>query len=329
MTRPKIGLALGGGVARGWAHIGLVRVLMEEGITPDIIAGTSIGAVVGGCYAAGKLDALEDWARSLTPRRVLGLLDMSFGGAGLLSGGKLTKLLNQHLGVRGIEELDTRFVAVATELATGHEIWLREGPLVPALQASYALPAVFTPINIDNRWLVDGALVNPVPASVCRAFGARLVIAVSLSTDTYGLGMVTEGDRIEDLAFDLGYEDKKSGPRAVGRAMVSRAKRTDSDLVRQLFGINKKSPGITTVMMGALNIIQDRLARMRLAGDPPDVMVAPRIGHISLSDFHKADEAIKLGAQAGRQALPIIREAMTFLSDAKITATGPAGLPRS
>jgi len=315
MTRPRIGLALGGGVARGWAHIGIMRVLMEEGIKPDIIAGTSIGAVVGGCYAAGKLDELEVWARSLTPRRVLGLLDLTFGGSGLLSGLKLARLLEENLGDVELQHLGARFVSVATELATGHEIWLREGKLVPALRASYALPAVFTPVKIEDRWLVDGALVNPVPASVCRAFGARLVIAVSLSSDTYGLGMVTEGDRIEGL--DFGYEEQASsgsGARSLGRAMVSRATRPDRELVRQLFGWDKKTPGITTVMMGALNIIQDRLARMRLAGDPPDVMVAPRIGHISLSDFHRADECIKLGEDAARQALPVIREAMEFLS---------------
>lgn len=310
MTRPKIGLALGGGVARGWAHIGIMRVLKEEGIRPDIIAGTSIGAVVGGCYSAGKLDALEDWALSLTPRRVLGLLDLTFGGSGLLSGMKLAKLLEEHVGDVELQHLSTRFVAVATELATGHEIWLREGPLVPALQASYALPAVFNPVNIEDRWLVDGALVNPVPASVCRAFGARLVIAVSLGSDTYGLGMVAEGEKMEGL--DFGYDEKKNG-RSLGRAMVSRASRPDRDLLRQLFGQDKKNPGITTVMMGALNIIQDRLARMRLAGDPPDVMVAPRIGHISLSDFHRAEECIKLGEDAARQAMPVIREAMEFL----------------
>lgn len=320
MARPRIGLALGGGVARGWAHIGIMRVLEAEGIRPDIVAGTSIGAVVGGCHSAGKLNELEEWARSLTPRRILGLLDLTFGGAGLLSGMKLAKLLEENLGDIQLQHLGTRFVAVATELATGHEIWLREGELVPALRASYALPAVFTPVNIDDRWLVDGALVNPVPASVCRAFGARLVIAVSLGSDTYGLGMVREGERVDRL--DFGYEEPadRKGP-SIARAMVSRATRPDRELVRQLFGWDSKQPGITTVMMGALNIIQDRLARMRLAGDPPDVMVAPRVGHISLTDFHKAEECIEAGAAAARQALPVIHEAMEFLSGG---GSGPA-----
>ncbi len=311
MTRPRIGLALGGGVARGWTHIGIMRVLEREGLKPDIISGTSIGAVVGGCYAAGKLNQLEEWARSLTPRRILGLLDITFGGAGLLSGLKLSGLLEEQIGDIQMQHLATKFVAVATELATGHEIWLREGELVPALRASYALPAVFTPVRIDDRWLVDGALVNPVPASVCRALGGRLVIAVPLSSDNYGLGMVREGEDIDEMNLG-GDDDAKSVPH-LARAMVTRATRPDREIVRQLFGWDKKSPGITTVMMGALNIIQDRLARMRLAGDPPDVVIAPRVGHIALSDFHRADECIALGEEAAQRALPVIHEAIEFL----------------
>ena len=312
MTRPRIGLALGGGVARGWAHIGIMRALEAEGIKPDIIAGTSIGAVVGGCHAAGKLDELEDWARSFTPRRLFSLFDVTLGGAGLLSGSKLATRLEEHLGDIKLQHLGTRFVAVATELATGHEIWLREGSLVEALRASYALPAVFSPVKVDDRWLVDGALVNPVPASVCRAFGARLVIAVALGSHTYGLGMVREGERIEELDFPGSVRSTRATP-SIMRAIVSQNARRDRELMRRLFGWDSKQPGITTVMMGALNIIQDRLARMRLAGDPPDVMIAPRVGHIALTDFHKAKECIDLGAAAAHEAMPVIREAMKFL----------------
>lgn len=314
MARPLIGIALGSGVARGWAHIGILRVLEAEGIRPDILAGTSIGAVVGGCYAAGKLEVLEEWARGLTPRRLLGLLDVNFRGAGLLSGLKLGRLLEDKLGDIQIQHLGTRFVAVATELATGHEIWLREGSLVQALRASYALPGVFAPVNFDNRWLVDGALVNPIPSSVCRAFGGRLVIAVSLGADTYGAGMVREGQRMDDLDFKDDADDGRRRGTSLARAVVSRATRPDRELARQLFGWDTRQPGITTVMMGALNIIQDRLARMRLAGDPPDVMIAPRVGHIALSEFHRAGEMIEAGAAAARQALPVIREAIEFLS---------------
>ncbi|MBV9078462.1 MAG: patatin-like phospholipase family protein, partial [Methylobacteriaceae bacterium] len=163
--RMKIGLALGGGAARGWSHIGVLHVLLENGIRPDVIAGCSIGAVVGGCLAAGKLAELEDFARSMTKRRIMGLLDFHLGGSGLIGGDRLRKLLDRDLSDMRIEELPLRFATVATELITGHEIWLTRGSLVDALRASYALPGVFDPVRIGGRWLVDGALVNPVPVT--------------------------------------------------------------------------------------------------------------------------------------------------------------------
>ena len=181
MAYGKIGIALGGGAARGWAHIGVLRALSQAGIVPDIVAGTSIGAVVGGCYAAGRLDELEGFARDLTRRKVFGYLDFNLSGSGLITGQRLVERLDGHLRDVHIEELATRFVAVATEIGTGHEVWLSRGRVVDAMRASYALPGIFKPMSIDGRWLFDGALVNPVPVSVCRALGARYVIAVNLN----------------------------------------------------------------------------------------------------------------------------------------------------
>src|SRR5680860_1343396 len=190
MERPTIGLALGGGAARGWAHIGVLRSLIAAGLEPDIIAGTSIGAVAGACYVTGKLDALEDFATALTRRRVFGFLDFNFAGSGLLTGQRLSARLDHHLKEFSIEKLDRKFVAVATELGTGHEVWLNKGSLVHALRASFALPGIFRPVQINGRWLIDGALVNPIPVSVCRALGARIVIAVNLGGDLFGKGSV-------------------------------------------------------------------------------------------------------------------------------------------
>ncbi len=166
---PGIGLALGGGAARGWAHIGVLKALSEAGIQLDFIAGTSIGAVVGGCYLCGKLDQLEEWVVSLSRRRVFGMVDLSFGGSGLISGKKLLALFEDHFGGIMIEDLDRPFAAVATELGTGHEIWLKKGLLTQAMRCSTSLPGVFEPVAYGGRWLVDGALVNPIPVSVCRA----------------------------------------------------------------------------------------------------------------------------------------------------------------
>ena len=186
--RPLIGLVLGSGAARGFAHIGVIQALKAHGIVPDIIVGTSIGALVGGCYATGQLDPLEEWARSLTRRRIISYLDVRIGGSGLIGGGRLAARLQESLGKTLIEDLPIRFAAIATEIGTGHEVWLTRGSLALALRASYALPGIFPPVHLGGRWLVDGALVNPVPVSAARAFGARVVIAVNLDADRFGRG---------------------------------------------------------------------------------------------------------------------------------------------
>ncbi len=302
MAVAKIGLALGGGAARGWAHIGVLRALLAAGIKPDIIVGTSMGAVVGGCHLAGQLDDLEEFARSLTKRRVFGYLDFNLAGTGLISGQKLCDRLERHLSDRRIEDLDRRFTAVATEIGSGHEVWLSRGRLVDAIRASYALPGIFKPVKIDGRWLFDGALVNPIPVSVCRALGARYVIAVNLNYDissrSAAANAIVDHAEAEDAeAREEMVAKDKSG---VGARWL---------LTRQLFGRGEDVPGISTVMVDALNIVQDRIARSRLAGDPPDALISPRLQGIGLFDFHRADELIQRGETAGRrEAEDIARE---------------------
>lgn len=306
-SRPApIGLALGSGVARGWAHIGVLRALERANIRPDIIAGTSIGAVVGGCYAAGKLSALEEWAAGLTQSRLFRFLDIRLGSSGLIAGNRLADELTGTLGDLEIQHLSQRFIAIATELATGHEIWLREGNLVENLRASYALPGIFNPVKVHNHWLIDGALVNPVPVSVCRAFGARLVIAVNLNADSFGKGSFTDAEHLRNEEDD---REEEGG----FRSLLSAAKRPDRLLLRQLFGVGNSAPGLTDVMFASLNIIQDRLARSRLAGDPPDVTINPQVAHVGLVEFHRAQELIDLGEEAMEAAMPTVRDALSFL----------------
>ena len=285
----RIGLALGGGAARGWAHIGVLRALKQAGIVPDIIAGTSIGAVVGGCMAAGRLDELEGFARNLTRRKVFGYLDFNLTGSGLINGQRVVESLEGHLKDVAIQDLTRRFVAVATEIGTGHEVWVSRGSLVDAMRASYAIPGIFKPIRINDRWLFDGALVNPVPVSVCRALGARYVIAVNLNTDVCGRGTVI-ADHYDpsDTAPPTADPSPKAGNGRTARKLLQ----------RQIFGGGDSGPGISTVMVDAFNIVQDRIARSRLAGDPPDVMINPRLAGIGLFDFHRADELIGRGMTA-------------------------------
>jgi NTE family protein len=309
MGECKIGLALGGGSARGWAHIGVLKVLNEAGIYPDIIAGTSIGAVVGGCYVAGELPALERFALDLTRRKVLGFLDFNFSGSGLITGQRLSDILDTRLKSIEIESLSKRFVAVATEIGTGHEIWLSRGRLVDAMRASYALPGIFRPVPVNGRWLFDGALVNPVPVSVCRALGARYVIAVSVNWDSASRGTLVP--HMETAASQSQEEAPVEGEEGViapyGRAMKKL-------LQRQFFGRTEKGPGISTVMMEALNIVQDRIARSRLAGDPPDVVISPRLPTFGLFDFHRAEALIECGASAAKRELEDIKHEIALRS---------------
>jgi NTE family protein len=303
--RLSIGLVLGGGAARGFAHIGVLRTLAAHGIRPDVIAGTSIGAVVGGLFAAGQLDAFEDWCRQLTRRRVLGYLDFRFGGSGLISGSRLASKLEGTIGNTSFADLPLRLAAIATEIGTGHEIWLTRGRVSEAMAASYALPGIFPPKLIGGRWLMDGAMVNPLPISAARALGARLVIAVNLNADNFGRGTTIQ---------DHGPDDQDDARRAQHELDRSRRGmfRPDRLLHREFFGASDR-PGISTVMVEAFQVMQDRITRSRLAGDPPDVMISPRLGRINLFDFHRAKDAIALGAEAAEKSIEAISESIAAL----------------
>lgn len=309
-TPPKasIGLALGGGAARGFAHIGVLRTLMSHGIVPDVVVGTSIGAVAGGCFIAGHLDTFQDWAHSLTKRGVLSYLDVSFGGSGLISGGRLTERLEQTIGDALIEDLPARFAAIATELGTGHEIWLTRGRVVDAMHASYALPGIFTPVRLGGRWLVDGALVNPVPVSAARALGARMVIAVNLNSELQGRGAtISSHGPDEDDAAAL--KQLREQAEASGLSIFNPER-----FMKRHFISAARGPNISSVMVDAFNIMQDRVTRARLAGDPPDVLINPRLGKVGLFDFHRAKEATEIGTHAAERAIDEIKEAIAALT---------------
>jgi NTE family protein len=306
IRRPVIGLALGGGAARGFAHIGIVKTLTACGIMPNIVVGTSIGAVVGGAYAAGHLDTLEEWARSLQPRNVLGYLDIRLNGSGLIGGDKLAAQLEANIGPTLIEELPIKFATVATEVRTGHEIWLTHGRMVDAMRASYALPGIFSPVLVGDRWLVDGALVNPVPVSAARALGAEIVIAANLSSNVF-----TQSTTI----FSHGSSAAAQIPPepAAPKRRLGRFFSPEKTVKREFFGGGGR-PGISSVMVDAFNIMQDRITRARLAGDPPDLLISPRVGQIGWFDFHRAGDLIDYGARAAERAIVSIQEAIHILA---------------
>jgi NTE family protein len=307
IRRPVIGLALGGGAARGFAHIGILRTLIAHGIVPNVVVGTSIGAVVGGAYAAGHLDTLEEWARSLQPRNVLGYLDIRLNGSGLIGGEKLAAQLEAAIGQVLIEDLPLKYASIATEVRTGHEIWLTHGRVVDAMRASYALPGIFAPVLVGDRWLVDGALVNPVPVSAARALGAEIVIAANLSSDvfTHSKTIYSHGaaTTVPEAAIDSPQPKR-------GLGKLFSAERT---MKREFFGGGGR-PGISSVMIDAFNIMQDRITRARLAGDPPDLLISPRVGQIGWFDFHRASDLIAYGARTAERAIDSIQEVIHILT---------------
>ena len=315
--RPTIGLALGGGAARGFAHIGIMRTLLANGIVPDIVVGTSIGAVVGGSYAAGHLDTLEMWAKGLLPRNIFSYLDIRLNGSGLIGGGKLASHLEAAIGGVHIEDLPLKFAAVSTEVKTGHEIWLTHGRLVDAIRASYALPGIFEPVMVGDRWLVDGALVNPVPVSAARALGAEIVIACNVSTDVFGHGTIISAHG------KLAEEPEPPAPVVPEKRGIGKFFSAEKTVKREFFG-SAGRPGISTVMVEAFNIMQDRITRSRLAGDPPDVLISPRVGRIGWFDFHRAEETIAHGVRAAERNLESIQEAITLLTPTSSATPGVA-----
>ena len=288
--RPKIGFALGAGSARGWAHIGVLRALTEAGIKPDLIAGCSVGAFVGAAFAAARLDQVEEWALGIDRRRMFKLADFGLRG-GLIKGERINEVFREQFVEYKFSELPIPLAAVATDLHTGQEVWLREGKVSDAIAASIAVPGLFRPVRYEDRYLVDGSVVNPIPVSLCRAMGADIVLAVDLGSDIVGR-----------------------------HARDNNGTRTGSFLSKVLPRYNPRSerqaepelapPSLLETLMGSINIMQLRIARSRLAGEPPDVLLTPRLGHLGPLDYHRAELAISEGRDEVTRMLPAIRNAI-------------------
>jgi len=288
--RPRIGLALGSGAARGWAHIGVLRALADDGLVPDVISGASIGAFVGAAAACGELDALESWVGHLSWKDVLGFFDIGLNG-GLIKGEKLMDFFSSHFTDRDFHQLPVPFACVATDLGNGKELWLKEGSVAAAVRASIALPGLFSPVEREGRHLVDGGLVNPVPVSLCRALGAEVVIAVDLGSDLVG----------KHLRGRKKAQEKAAEPGWSGKLL---------NLLPGRNGGATTGPGVLDVIAASINIMQVRVARSRLAGDPAEVLVAPRLAQLGLLDFHRGAEAIAEGWSATKLMLPLLHNAL-------------------
>lgn len=299
----RIGLALGSGSARGWAHIGVIRALEEMGIKPDVIAGSSVGSLVGGAYASDNLDAFEDWVRRLEIKHIVSFLDPSWNGGGLIEGEKLFAHFAEHFQDMKIEQMRLPFAAVTTDMLTGREIWLKDGKLSDAIRASIALPGLFTPARSGDRWFIDGGIVNPVPISLCRALGAEFVIAANLNGDIVGKHFrekKEEKQGPEEALFDNDFWNKTVD--AIKQAM------SKETMLRELLTPREKSPAMFDVIANTLNIMQDHITRSRMAGDPPDIILSPHLSEFGLMEFDRADVAIEEGRRSVQRAEQALKE---------------------
>ena len=304
MTRLRLGFALGSGSARGWAHIGIVQALAARGFVPDVIVGASVGALVGAAAAAGRLHDLEHWVCALTQRDVWRLVDTTFRGGGVMTGNRLMDAIAERIGDAPIESLPIPYGAVATDLYTGEEIWLRDGPYMTAVRASSGVPGLFAPTWHAGRWLIDGGVVNPLPVSMCHALGADVVIAVDLSRSVTNVAKRARQSNGEPRLEVEGPSGSQADPPAAnaaderataeGIAILKKWSGLVDGLVES-FRAKRTEPGLLEVMSSSVNIMQDRITRSRLAIDPADLVLRPDLADFQLMDFHRAREAIDIG----------------------------------
>jgi NTE family protein len=309
---PVIGIALGSGSARGWAHIGVLEGLEEIGIHPQVIAGTSIGSLVGAVYVSGQLREFSEWVQKLSSRDVFSLLDFTLSG-GMVKGQKLFGFFEEVHKNPLIESLDRRFVSVATDMKTGREIWITKGPILPAARASCAIPGIFSPVKFEDRWMLDGGLVNPVPVSAARALGADIVIAVNLNAQLVGAHVSMAGHG-EQAATEAVPKIERSFWQRAGEYFTS----STAD-----------NPSFFDVVASSVNIMQDRITRSRMAGDPPEVTLVPLLEDFALMDFHRAKEAIREGRRLVEEHASAIRAWAGIAAPSKVmpnTGTAPEGV---
>ncbi len=299
---PIIGLALGSGASRGWSHIGVIDALVDGGIEPDIVCGTSVGAMTGAAYVAGNLDALREWVLGINRSDVYRFLDIKFSQSGFVDTERLDQFIHTYVidEAAKIEDLPKPYLAVATCLNTGQEVWSRSGNVAHWVRASMSMPGLFPPVSDDDRWLVDGGLVNPVPVAACRALGADMVIAVNLNADIVG-------QHLKEARVASAEEEE---------GLVRYLKQQAKEYSGSLFSSERPDvspPGLMSVISSSIGIFQDRITRSRMAGDPPDIMISPHLSDVGLLEFGKAAEAMETGRECVARVLPEIRRRIEVL----------------
>lgn len=332
MDKRKIGLALGGGAARGWAHIGVIEALEDAGIVPDFVAGTSIGALVGSVYAAGGLEQFKASVLGLDRKKVLSMLDVVFPKCGLLDGKKVTDFFKSFISGRDFSELKVPFGAMATDLQTSEEIWLLSGNVSKAVRASIAVPGLFTPVMISERLLVDGGLVNPLPVNMVREMGADVVIGVDLNYYAAMRGSVV-GKKME-CAIKEEQEKINGLNSSAPKEESTKSEDSDQEKNRLFPGIMDRidkmeipwfdsfknwrskpaGPNIFDIIFASTLVMEKTITDLRLKDEPAEVVVRPELGKIRFMDFHRGDESIREGYDSCLAALTTNEEVMESLN---------------
>ncbi|NQT62210.1 MAG: patatin-like phospholipase family protein [Candidatus Marinimicrobia bacterium] len=305
MSAPKIGLVLGSGASRGWAHIGVIEALEKHSVDIGVITGASAGSFIGAAYAGGGLEQVKKFALDMDWKAVLSYLDLAFPRSGFIEGHKVAELIELFTRIDQFEDLKIPLIMVATNMFTGKEVILSKGSINQALRASMAVPGLLTPKLIDNEWLVDGGVVNPLPIDVCRNAGADIVIAVDINSERttnkkyppQDADWVKNSEKIEKKRLEVikSWTDK----------FGSRGKTLGSK-IDQWFTREAPSPHIFEVLGSSINIMQKKIEEMNLLTHAPDVLLSPRLGDMSFFDFDQAERAILEGTKCCEKSIPEI-----------------------
>ena len=324
MSEKKVGLALGGGAARGWAHIGVIEALADCGVEVDLVAGTSIGALVGSVYASDNLVGFKEAVLGIDRKKIISMLDVVFPKCGLLDGKKVTDFYKSYISGREFSELSRSFGAVATELHSSDEVWLTEGDVSRAVRASIAVPGLFTPVLIDNRLTVDGGLVNPLPVSLVRSMGADIVIAVDLNhyiairkdSFTKSVECAVEEDEGDQRQRASSREDQSAeGKDGFIPGIMERIDKMDISLFESIRNWKNKpsGPNIFEIIFASTLVMEKTITALRLEKEPADILIRPELGEIRFMDFHRGRESIREGYDSCLSAIVSSKEAMHVL----------------
>jgi NTE family protein len=301
--RKTVGLVLGCGSSRGWAHIGAIEALIDENIPIDLIVGCSIGSYVGAIYASGSIKSLREYVLQMDGKKIFSYFDIVLPRSGLLDGTKkLRELFLMHTDVQKFSELKIPVMMVATDLETGQKVVLKSGNILDALRASMSMPGLFAPARVKNRWLVDGGLVDPVPVSVARAIGADIVIAVDLSSGTIS----KQKRRMQKFRSEKTPVEQDENKNELIRKLSEYYENAESSFknkINDLFKKEEATPDIIETVTTSINIMQDRITRINLAVTPPDVLIQPHLGELKLLDFDQVEHTIEEGYSRAKEKI--------------------------